>query len=184
VTKLRVEKLLAVFIAASTVVLLTACGGSEEAQTSSPLQSALRDVVPDQVGDYTLQEAVNTDPEPTGAEEFVESMYQAPDGEQFYFALWAYPSEDEADQMKQEAIIDGVLENQDYSPAEMFTVDDFEGNRLGTGQVLQSSEFETITWTDNSVLAVVDAPRGGYGMDFYQDLYSDREGTSLTSGAA
>ena len=180
---MRVEKFLSVTVAASIVMLLTACGGLKEAETSSSLRSDLKDVVPQQVGDYTLQEVTDTDPDATGAEQFVESTYQAPDGEQFYFALWAFPSEDEAEQAKQ-TIINGVQENQNYRATDTFTVDDTEGNRLGTGQVLQSSEFETITWADNSVLAVVDAPRGGHGLGFYHALYNDREDTSLTSGAA
>jgi hypothetical protein len=110
------------------------------------------------------------------------SFYQAPDGEQVLLGLWSFPSAYEAEEGKQTII--SQEQDAGLRPAETFSADDAQGNQLGTGLVLQDPESGTVVWTDNSILAMTGAPQGGYATDYYQDLYSDREGRGLTSGAA
>jgi hypothetical protein len=183
---LRIGKFLLVIATSAMVVVLAACASSEEKeQASGEASPGLREVVPEQVGDYTFEDGFTESeilgPEAGAVETFV-SFYQAPDGEQVLVGLWSFPSAYEVDQAKQTVI--SQEQDAGLRPAETFSVYDVQGTQLGTGLVLQDPESETVVWTDNSILALTGAPQGRYGMDFYQALYSDREGTSLTSGAA
>ena len=105
---LRIGKFLLVIATSAMVVVLAACASSEEKeQASGEASPGLREVVPEQVGDYTFEDGFTESeilgPE-AGAEETFVSFYQAPDGEQVLVGLWSFPSAYEADQAKQTVI--------------------------------------------------------------------------------
>jgi hypothetical protein len=140
--------------------------GEKQKGTLPTQQSSLGDIVPEKVGNYTLQR-VNPVYNLLNATEALEFVYQTPNGDQVFLTLWAYPSSYAADQEG------GILANQGLAQGHSFVgtfpVQGTRGNKLGTGLALQNLQDDWIIWTNNSILAGIVAPPG-YGLVFYDAL--------------
>lgn len=145
--------------------------GSEPAPEPSseppPESGSLESIIPQQVGDFELQQ-IDTIPEATeaGATDARQMLYASPDGIEASHQVAVYSSPDQAEQPLQG--FRDELTSAGYEVVTEEPVTDEQGARLGTVVALMG-ETEVILWTNGGVFALVETPEG-YAADFYNNL--------------
>jgi hypothetical protein len=165
--------LLVVAVGGGALLLAAANGGKQEATA----QVSLDDLIPHQVGDFTLQTSEPLKAQPEHSTDTRQTTYRSSDGTEvnhvvgFVTTRYAY-SEKSANS---EAYVDGFLKlpkGMDLGgepERSEFQVEDEYGKQIGRGVLLQGTQYDWLAWVNGRLNAVVRAPTGE-GQDFYNEL--------------
>jgi hypothetical protein len=148
----------------------TANGDKQEA----PEQGSLDTLIPEQVGDFTLQTNQPLKSKPKSSTESRQLTYKSSDDMQINhvvgFVAPAYVNNEEFVSGFFESGEKGIKQDLGGEPERSeFLVEDENGKQVGRGVFLAGTQNDALFWTNGRLTAVVKAPTG-HAQDFYDEL--------------